>query len=214
MLRSLHATYLPAAHHNTAVPCRMAAAYNNSGVASLNAANLSLDAHRQTFEAFIHSFTTYRCSPHSVATQGCWGGQWWLRRSQEGCCPVDRLLTSAAGHQECMQPVSVVESVQTAASQSDDCCLEDQDVALCMALKRALAGFVAVSRCRSSSELIHIYRCCTPARSALCVALRDKLLLMSCMLLLPISRPLTSVCTAARSFMMGQCHAAGRFLCT
>ena len=66
--RSLNATYFLAALYNAAVQCRMAAAYGNSGVASLNAANLSLDAHRQTFEAFIHSFTTYRCPPHCAAT--------------------------------------------------------------------------------------------------------------------------------------------------
>lgn len=35
-------------------------AYKQQGKATLAGANLILDAHRQVFEAFIHSFTTYR----------------------------------------------------------------------------------------------------------------------------------------------------------
>ena len=40
--------------------CRLQAAYAQPGRSSLATANLVLDAHRQVFEAFIHSFTTYR----------------------------------------------------------------------------------------------------------------------------------------------------------
>lgn len=40
--------------------CRLQAAYDQQDRSSLASANLVLDAHRQVFEAFIHSFTTYR----------------------------------------------------------------------------------------------------------------------------------------------------------
>ena len=40
--------------------CRLQAAYGQQDRSSLTTANLVLDAHRQVFEAFIHSFTTYR----------------------------------------------------------------------------------------------------------------------------------------------------------
>ncbi len=40
--------------------CRLQAAYGQQDTSSLTTANLVLDAHRQVFEAFIHSFTTYR----------------------------------------------------------------------------------------------------------------------------------------------------------
>ncbi len=40
--------------------CRLQAAYGQRDRSSLTTANLVLDAHRQVFEAFIHSFTTYR----------------------------------------------------------------------------------------------------------------------------------------------------------
>ena len=40
--------------------CRLHAAYAQPDKSSLATANLVLDAHRQVFEAFIHSFTTYR----------------------------------------------------------------------------------------------------------------------------------------------------------
>ncbi|KAA6419058.1 MAG: hypothetical protein FRX49_11021 [Trebouxia sp. A1-2] len=39
---------------------RLQAAYGQQDRSSLTTANLVLDAHRQVFEAFIHSFTTYR----------------------------------------------------------------------------------------------------------------------------------------------------------
>ena len=38
----------------------MQAAYGPNNHRTLATANLVLDAHRQAFEAFIHSFTTYR----------------------------------------------------------------------------------------------------------------------------------------------------------
>ena len=40
--------------------CRLQKAYAQPDRNSLATANLVLDAHRQVFEAFIHSFTTYR----------------------------------------------------------------------------------------------------------------------------------------------------------
>ena len=40
--------------------CRLKAAYGQKDTNTLVTANLTLDAHRQVFEAFIHSFTTYR----------------------------------------------------------------------------------------------------------------------------------------------------------
>lgn len=45
---------------STCIDCRLQAAYAQPGRSSLATANLVLDAHRQVFEAFIHSFTTYR----------------------------------------------------------------------------------------------------------------------------------------------------------
>ena len=40
--------------------CRLQEAYSQQDRSTLATANLALDAYRQVFEAFIHSFTTYR----------------------------------------------------------------------------------------------------------------------------------------------------------
>ena len=145
-----------------------------------------------------------------------WGGHLWLRRSQEGCCPVDMLLASAAGHQECMQPVSAVESVQRAASRSDDCCLGQQDVALCTEMHGTQRSSCRVPCSQPLLRLkraAHIYWCCMVLAQHWARHCGTQLLLVSCMLLLSTSRRLPCVCAAARPFMMSQCHAAGSLLC-
>ena len=50
--------------------CRLQAAYAQPDKSSLATTNLVLDAHRQVFEAFNHSFTTYR--PLLLKIQGAY----------------------------------------------------------------------------------------------------------------------------------------------